>query len=205
MTTAPNLAADPSPIGKSRKAAFALAGKLDARVAANAQAWMVGFEALPNGAKSRDAVLPDAQAAAIVAEAYAVSDRFGVYVQAHAETGARTSQLTRCIVADFLAGEGKLMIPNSRKGRNGGRGGHTAVPLAAGLSDRLREAVAGRFASEPLFLRRDGRPYDDDDHEGAIQERHEGPDRSGELRRRGQQGLLGHVKATRSDRRDQPA
>jgi hypothetical protein len=33
----------------------------------------------------------------------------------------------------------------------------------------------------------------------------EGPDRSGELRRRRQQGLLGHVKATRSDRRDQPA
>jgi len=155
-------------IGKSAKAAFALAGKLDARVAANAQAWSVGFETLPNGAKSRDAVLPDAQVAAIVAEAYAVSDQLGLYVQAHAETGARTSQLTRCIVADFLAGEGKLMIPNSRKGRNGGRGGHTAVPLAVGLADRLREATVGRAQDEPLFLRRDGRPYDDDDHKAPF-------------------------------------
>jgi len=68
------------------------------------------------------------------------------------------------VVADFLAGEGKLMIPNSRKGRNGGRGGHTAVPVTAGFADRLREATAGRAPGEPLFLRRDGRPYDDDDH-----------------------------------------
>jgi integrase len=157
-------AASVNKIAKSARAAFVLAGKLDPRVAANVQAWTVGLEMLPNSVKSRDAVLPDAQVTAVVAAAYAIDERFGLFVQAHAETGSRSSQLARCLVADLLAGENKLMVPASRKGRNGGHGGHVGVPLTAGLAARLRQAAAGRAAGEPLFLQSDGQPWREGDH-----------------------------------------
>jgi hypothetical protein len=54
---------------KAARAAFALAERLDARVAANAQAWRVGLDVLPNAVKARDAVLTDAQVREIVTAA----------------------------------------------------------------------------------------------------------------------------------------
>jgi hypothetical protein len=142
---------------KGAHAAFNLAGKLDARVAANAQAWKVGLEALPNTVRARDAVLPDRQVMAAVAAAYDVSIAFGAYVQAHAEVGARPSQLARCVVGGLH--RDKLMVPASRKGRGGGRGGHVSIPITASLATRLRQAAAGRPAQAPLFVREDGHAW----------------------------------------------
>jgi hypothetical protein len=155
-------AASVNKIAKSARAAFALAAKLDGRVAANVQAWTVGLEMLPNSVNSRDAVLADTHVTAIVAAAYTIDGQFGLFVQAHAETGSRSSQLARCGVAD-LVGD-KLMVPASHKGRNGGKGGHVGVPLTPGLAARLRNAAAGQPPSEALFLQGNGRRWRDGDH-----------------------------------------
>jgi len=139
---------------KGTHAAFNLAAKLDTRVAANASAWKVGLEALPNTVTARDAVLTDKQVMAVVAAAYEISEQFGLYVQTHAEVGSRSSQLARCTVADLH--RDKLMVPASHKGRGGGRGGYVGVPLMPPLAALLRKAAAGRPASAPLLTRADG-------------------------------------------------
>jgi hypothetical protein len=139
---------------KPAHAAFNLAAKLDARIAANAMAWRTGLEMLPNTVKARDAVLVDKQVQVVVAAAYDISEQFGVYVQVHAETGSRSSQLARCTVGDLH--RDKLMVPASHKGRGGGRGGHVGVPLTPALAARLHKAAAGRPASASLLLHADG-------------------------------------------------
>jgi integrase len=139
---------------KPAHAAFNLSAKLDKRVAANAQAWKVGLEALRNAVTARDAVLSDQLVRAAVVAAYEISPAFGLYVQVHAETGARSSQLARCKVGD-LRGD-RLMVPASRKGRGGGRGGHVPVPITTSLAAALQQAAAGRPAHAPLLLREDG-------------------------------------------------
>lgn len=63
---------------------------------------------------------------------YDISEQFGLYVQVHAEVGSRSSQLARCLVSD-LHGD-MLMVPASRKGHNGGRGGQVGVPLTPNLA-----------------------------------------------------------------------
>jgi len=139
---------------KPAHAAFNLSAKLDPRVAANREAWRTGLEMLPNTVTARDAVLTDKQVMAVVAAAYDVSAAFGLYVQVHAEVGARSSQLARCTVGDLH--RDKLMVPASHKGRGGGRGGHVGVPLTPSLAARLHKAAAGRSASAPLLIRADG-------------------------------------------------
>jgi hypothetical protein len=139
---------------KPAHAAFNLAAKLDPRVAANAQAWKVGLEALRDTVTARDAVLADAQVIAVVAAAYDVSAAFGLYCQCHAEIGARSSQLARLVVADLE--RDRLMVPASFKGRGGGKADRTPVPLTANLAARLKAAAAGRPANAPLLLRADG-------------------------------------------------
>jgi len=142
---------------KPAHAAFNLAGKLDARVAANAQAWKVGLEALHGTVKAREAVLSDQQVQAAVAAAYDISEQFGLYVQAHAELGARSSQIARCTIGDLL--QGKLSVPASHKGRGGGRGGHVPIPITLSLAARLRRAAAGRPTHAPLLVRADGEAW----------------------------------------------
>jgi integrase len=149
-------------IGKSAMAAFTLAARLDSRIVANAMAWKVGLEMLPNSVKSRDAVITDAQVTAIVASAYDLDEAFGLFVRAHAETGARSSQLARCVVADLNGS--KLMVPASHKWRNGGRGGHVGVPLTTGLAAALKRAAAGRTPGEILFRQQDGSAWSAGDH-----------------------------------------
>ena len=139
---------------KPAHAAFNLAGKLDARIAANAQAWKVGLEMLRGTVKAREAVLSDKPVLAVVAASYDISEQFGLYVQAHAELGSRSSQIARCTVDDLL--RDKLSVPASHKGRGGGRGGHVPIPITLGLAARLRRAAAGRPAHAPLFVREDG-------------------------------------------------
>jgi integrase len=137
-------------------ASFNLASKLDARIAANAQAWKVGLEALRNTVKARDAVLSDGAVMAVVAAAYDVSAKLGLYVQVHAEVGARSSQIARLTCGDLLAD--KLMVPGSFKGR-GGKADRTPIPLTPALAARLKVVAAGRPANAPLLLREDGAPW----------------------------------------------
>jgi integrase len=141
---------------KSAHAACNLAAKLDPRVAANAQAWKIGLEALRGTVTARDAVLTDAQVMAVVPAAYDVSDAFGLYCQTHAETGARSSQLARMVVADLE--RDRLMVPTSRKGR-GRKADRIPVPVGPNLAARLKVAAAGRPANAPLLLRSDGEPW----------------------------------------------
>jgi integrase len=142
---------------KPAHASFNLAAKLDKRVAANREAWKVGLEALPNTVTAREAVLADAQVLRVIAAAYDVSPALGLYVQTHAEVGARSSQLARLTVRDLE--RDRLMVPGSRKGRGGGKRDRTPVPLTANLAARLKAAAAGRPASAPLLLRVDGEPW----------------------------------------------
>ena len=76
--------------------------------------WKVGLEALPDTVTAREAVLTDAQVLAVVAAAYDEAPAFGLYVQMHAEVGARSSQLARLKVADLQPG--RLMVPTLEKG-----------------------------------------------------------------------------------------
>jgi hypothetical protein len=142
---------------KPAHAACNLAAKLDLRIAANAGAWKVGLEALRGTVSARDAVLTDPQVLAVVAAAYAESAAFGLYVQVHAEVGARSSQLARLVVGDLQ--RDRLMVPASHKGRGGRKADRTPVPLTPELAARLKAAAAGRPANAPLLLRPDGQPW----------------------------------------------
>jgi integrase len=142
---------------KPAHAACNLAAKLDPRIAANAQAWKVGLEALRNTVTARDAVLTDTQVMALVAAAYDISAELGLYVQVHAEVGARSSQLARLTVGDLQ--RDRLMVPPSKKGRGGGKADHTPVQLTANLAARLKTAAVGRTARSPLLRRADGAPW----------------------------------------------
>jgi hypothetical protein len=148
------LAATVDRVLRPARAAFTLAAKLDPRVMANQQAWKVGLEALRNTVKAREAVLTDAQVQAAVAAAYDVSAEFGLYVQVHAEVGARSSQLARLVVGDLE--RDRLMVPTSHKGRGDHKTDRTPVPVTPQLAARLKAAAAGRAASAPLLRRPDG-------------------------------------------------
>src|SRR5215831_15565347 len=139
---------------KPARAAFNLQAKLDPRVAANVQSWAVGLEALRNTVMAREAVLTDAQVQRVVAAAYDISEQFGLYVQVHAEVGARSSQLARLVVGDLE--RNRLMVPTSHKGRGERKTDRTPVPLAPGLLARLKAAAASRPASAPLLTRANG-------------------------------------------------
>src|SRR5262249_27795982 len=121
---------------------------------ANQQAWRVGLEALRNTVKAREAVLTDAQVQAAVAAAYDVSPAFGLYVQVHAEVGARSSQLARLVVGDLQPH--RLLVPTSPRGRAAHKTDRTPVPVTPQLAARLKVAAAGRAASAPLLRRPDG-------------------------------------------------
>jgi hypothetical protein len=142
---------------KPAHAACNLAAKLDPRIAANAGAWKVGLEALRNTVTARDAVLTDAQVVAVVAAAYAESAAVGLYVQVHAEVGARSSQLARLTVGDLE--RNRLMVPASHKGRGDRKADRTPVPITPALAARLKAAAAHRLASAALLLRADGEPW----------------------------------------------
>jgi integrase len=153
---------------KPAHAAFNLAAKLDPRVAANAQAWKVGLEALRHTVSARDAVITDTQVLAVVAAAYDACLAFGIYVQTHAETGARSSQLARLVVGDLH--RDRLMVPSSFKGRGGGKTDRTPVPITPSLQARLKAAAAGRAANAPLLTQADGEPWSPQDHRRPFEQ-----------------------------------
>jgi sulfur-oxidizing protein SoxX len=94
---------------------------------------------------------------AVVAAAYEQSPAFGLYVQVHAEVGARSSQLAKLKISDLQPG--RLLVPTSKKGGGQRKADRTPVPLTPGLEAKLRAVAAGRGPDEPLLRRPSGEPW----------------------------------------------
>ena len=142
---------------KALKAALNLAASHDDRIL-NSKAWRTGLAAIPEADDTEsNVVLSDDQRRAVVARSYDISTEFGLYVETHAVIGARTSQIALLDVGDLHAGkEPKLMVPSSLKGKNRRTRTRKPVPISTGLAKKLKQAVAGRNAAEPLLLNPDG-------------------------------------------------
>jgi len=129
-------------VTKGLKAALNLAAAHDDRIA-NSKAWTVGLAPIPEDEPDSNLVLTDKQRSDTVAAAYAESDQFGLYVEVHAATGARPSQIQLLDVGDLHVGkEPKLMVPSSLKGRNRRTRSRKPMPIADGLANRLKQAIA---------------------------------------------------------------
>ena len=77
-------------IVRGAKAAFNLAADQDDRIV-NSKAWKVGLAALGEDDDTEsNLVLTDTQRRDVVAASYAISNEFGLYVETHAVTGARS-------------------------------------------------------------------------------------------------------------------
>jgi integrase len=136
------------------RAALNLAAKGNPRIT-NAEAWR-SLEALPDTWEANNVILPDDAVLRIVEAAYALDPAYGLLIETAAVTGQRASQLLRCVVADLQDGAApRLMVPNSRKGRNR-KAERKSVPITAGLATRLEKAAAGRSALAPLLTQSDG-------------------------------------------------
>ena len=116
---------------KALKAALNLAAAHDDRIT-NAKAWTIGLAALPRPTTPKPIWFPAMNSAAMSsARAYAISAGFGLYVEVHAVTGARTGQIAVLDVGDLDAGsEPKLMMPSSLKGWNRRTRTRKPVPIA---------------------------------------------------------------------------
>ena len=91
-------------VNKSLKAALNLAAAHDDRIS-NSKAWTVGLAALPEDDVSEsNLVLTDEQRRAVIAAAYDIGPEFGLYVEVHAATGARSSQVAEINVGDLELG-----------------------------------------------------------------------------------------------------
>jgi site-specific recombinase XerD len=142
---------------KALKAALNLAAAHDDRIR-NSKAWTTGLALLPEDDDTEsNLILSDEQRRDVVSASYNISDQFGLYVEVHAATGARTSQLALLDIGDLHAGkEPKLMVPSSLKGKNRRTRTRKPMPITPSLAKRLKAAAAGRDAAEPLLLNSDG-------------------------------------------------
>jgi integrase len=148
----PMLASTVNRICTSLKAALNLAATLDGIT--DRTAWTVGLKAVrvPDDTKS-NLVLTDDQRRDIVSAAYACSESFGIYVEVHAATGARSSQIVLLNVGDLHLGARPLLnVPSSLKGRNCTARTSKPMPITPSLAKRLKQAAAGRSADQPLLL-----------------------------------------------------
>jgi hypothetical protein len=144
-------------ICKSLKAALNLAARLDPHIT-NASAWKTGLSGISEDFASRNVqVLSDDQVRALVSAAYEVDWAFGLFVEVHASTGARTSQIARLVVGDLQVSNGngpRLMMPGSRKGR-GRKPSKSPVPITKALAVKLQAAAGDRAPDALLLLRTD--------------------------------------------------
>jgi integrase len=140
-------------VGKSFKAAMNLAASHDPRIT-NVKAWSEGWKLLPNSSTARNLILDKSVVNTIVLAAYNADQGVGIYFDVLAQTGTRESQMLRLCVSDLQDDrtEPRLMMPHSRKGRNR-KAGHTPVPITLPLAIRLRAAVVGRSANDPIFTK----------------------------------------------------
>jgi integrase len=126
------------------KAALTLAAREDHRIT-NTAAWRDGLAKLPDTEIARNEIIADTGVRALVAAAYEIAPSFGLWVEAHAATGARTSQLMRLRVADLQDDPmaPRLLMPSSRKGRRR-RIDRKPVPITPNLAKALRQAAGAR-------------------------------------------------------------
>lgn len=101
-------------------------------------------------AAARDNQILNDQVRAIVAAVIAIDADFGRLVVLLAAAGARFSQIARMTVGDVQAGQSRLMVPQSFKGRK--RQLHyIRVQVGADTLGALKPVVEGRGASAPLL------------------------------------------------------
>jgi integrase len=132
------------------KAALSLAAREDHRIA-NTAAWRDGLRSLPDAESARNIILSDDEVRKVVAAAYELDPGFGLWVEVHAVTGARSSQLARLEVRDLQSGAApRLAMPSSKKGRRR-RIERQPVPIPASLARSLRLAAGDRAPHEPLL------------------------------------------------------
>jgi integrase len=144
-------------IGKSFKAALALAAKHDKRIA-NSSAWKNGLKPLKvkgHNAPPRDHYyLPDGTIRAIVAECYLEDPDFGDLIATLAGTGTRESQALKLRPQDLRDDDAapRLMLWCSAKGRDRDPE-QRSVPITLQLAKMLRARAIARGSSQPLFNR----------------------------------------------------
>lgn len=97
-------------------------------------------------------VLTDDQIRAVVAAALAIDDDFGRLVMLLAATGARFAQLRRMVVADVQADQGRVMVPESFKGKKRACA-HIRVQVGTDTLAVLRPAIEGRSGGAVLLER----------------------------------------------------
>ncbi|MCA1512680.1 site-specific integrase [Bradyrhizobium sp. NBAIM01] len=139
-------------IGRSLKAALALAARNDKRIS-NTAAWQNGLKKLPDSEIARNVILPDHTVAALVSGSYDEDADFGLVIDVLAETGARESQIFKLTPHDLLDDHPiapRLMMPTSRKGKNR-KIEHRPLPISQRLAMALRQHATGRAAHAPLF------------------------------------------------------
>jgi integrase len=136
------------------KAALSLAARDDKRIV-NTAAWH-GLAKLPDSGGSRNVILDDDVIRTVVGAGYELDPAYGLFTETAATTGARRSQLLRVEVRDLQNGAApRLMVPNSRKGRNR-RIERKPLPIPPALALALKRASVGRSEDAPLFLQADG-------------------------------------------------
>ncbi|QHP72181.1 site-specific integrase [Bradyrhizobium sp. LCT2] len=138
-------------IGRSLKAALALAARNDKRIT-NTASWQNGLKKLPDSEVARNVILPDHTVAALVSGSYGEDAAFGLLIELLAETGARESQvfrLTPSDLQDHLTAP-RLMMPTSRKGKNR-KIEYRPLPISPRLAKALRQQATGRAEHAPLF------------------------------------------------------
>jgi hypothetical protein len=139
--------------GRALKAALNLASKEDPARISNTNAWRDGLARLPDAEVARNEILTDSDVRALVAAAYALSPEYGLWVEVHAVTGARTSQLERLEVRDLQDSKSnpRLMMPSSHKGKQR-RVERKPVAIPVSLAKALRRGAADRASDAPLLI-----------------------------------------------------
>ncbi|MCK1718309.1 tyrosine-type recombinase/integrase [Bradyrhizobium sp. 141] len=139
-------------IGRSLKAALALAARNDKRIT-NAAAWKNGLRKLPDSEVARNVILPDQTVKALVEASYVEDTDFGLLIEVLAETGARESQVFKLTPHDLQDDHPiapRLMMPTSRKGKNR-KIEYRPLPISTRLATALRQQTKGRAVHAPLF------------------------------------------------------
>src|SRR5258706_4633952 len=146
-------------IGKSFKAALALAAKRDKRIS-NGAAWKNGLKPLrakgSNNPPRDNYYLPDPTILAILRECYVEGAEFGALIDTLAGTGVRESQVLKLWPDDLRDEDSeapRLMMPCSNKGKDRDPE-HRALPITPALAGETRARALPPGAGEPPF---DGR------------------------------------------------
>jgi integrase len=146
------------------RAALNLAARHDKRIQ-NREAWEVGLVNLPDAQQARNVILSDDKVREFVAAAYELDDKFGLFTDTLAITGARPSQAVRLRVEDLHDHpvRPKLMMSKAAKGGSRKRvekkQQRYSVPITTQLAVKLKAAAKSRADHAPLLLQSDGSPW----------------------------------------------